>query len=385
MVKKDNTIRKLYSISLLSSNYIAPIYVVYLLDKGLGFSQIALLHIAKDITGFIFEIPSGIFADITNRKYSLALSAFLFLLSMFFFILGSEFIFLLFAFIFWGASFSFISGTDSAIAYDNAEDQAHFSRIISNMGLFRKISSFITKIIGPVIYSLYSVIPFIASGLNSLLQMLLSLTLKKDKKRTQKITVSDYLSRIKQAILIPNVFITMGIYAVLTSAITSLFVYQQPKLLECRISVKFFSIVYAVIFLFNIISSYFVRMIKKSTVPKLYSIILITTMSLSIYFLSKSNNSILIVLLMTFQSVMLTIITHLKTLQLNSLFSNHNRSGLLSIQSLIGNVVQSILIYISGILAERHGIEAGFVFLSLIPLLVLPIILFNKKDSLNQK
>src|SRR5665811_577021 len=46
-------------------------FILYLVEKGMSFTQIGILYAVREITINIFEIPSGIAADTFGRKNSL--------------------------------------------------------------------------------------------------------------------------------------------------------------------------------------------------------------------------------------------------------------------------------------------------------------------------
>lgn len=90
--------------------FFAPAFWVLQLQQTLTLAQIGILFSVLSISSFIFEIPTGAFADIYGRKFSTILGHLLIAVSyvaLFFF---HDFYYRLFIFIFLGFSTTFISG-----------------------------------------------------------------------------------------------------------------------------------------------------------------------------------------------------------------------------------------------------------------------------------
>ena len=49
---------------------VGPILVLYMLSKGLNYTEIMLLQSIFSITITIFEVPTGVIADRISRKFS---------------------------------------------------------------------------------------------------------------------------------------------------------------------------------------------------------------------------------------------------------------------------------------------------------------------------
>ena len=92
--------------------------ILFLLDKGMTYTQIGVLYAAREIITNLFEIPSGLIADIYGRKKSLAAALFIFILSFLIFWLSLNFWLYLFAFIIFGVADAFRSGSHKGMMMD---------------------------------------------------------------------------------------------------------------------------------------------------------------------------------------------------------------------------------------------------------------------------
>src|ERR687888_814123 len=97
----------------------APIWVVFLQNKGLTLTQVGLLEGVAWVLTAGLEVPTGAIADRWGRKTSIAIGAFLYALAMF--LIQAEALspaFLL-GYATWNTSLAFVSGADAALLYDS--------------------------------------------------------------------------------------------------------------------------------------------------------------------------------------------------------------------------------------------------------------------------
>ncbi|MDF1576227.1 MAG: MFS transporter [Bacteroidales bacterium] len=93
-------------------------FILFLVGKGISFTQIGLLYAVREVITNLFEIPSGIIADTFGRKRALAGSFILYIGSFVLFYLFQDFWFFLIAFILFGLAEAFRSGTHKGMIMD---------------------------------------------------------------------------------------------------------------------------------------------------------------------------------------------------------------------------------------------------------------------------
>jgi MFS family permease len=104
-------------------------FILFLLEKGISFTQIGLLYAVREVVTNLFELPSGIIADSFGRKRALSGSFILYISSFVLFYLFQNFWFFLLAFMLFGLAEAFRSGTHKGMIMDylklqNQDDQA---------------------------------------------------------------------------------------------------------------------------------------------------------------------------------------------------------------------------------------------------------------------
>lgn len=144
-----------------------PIIVPFYQENGLSQTQIYVLQSLFALTIVFLEVPSGYFADVLGRKLSIVLGAVLSTLGFILYSISYGFLPLLLAEFVLGIGYSFISGADSALAYDSfaAEgNEKDYLRYESHGSGFMGISEGTASIIGGFLAVLSLRAPLVAQA-----------------------------------------------------------------------------------------------------------------------------------------------------------------------------------------------------------------------------
>jgi len=128
-IKKDFQVKKFCYYGFLKNlRFFEPYLYIYLLQVvELNLFQIGLLLSIREFTMYIFEIPSGIFADQYGKKNELVLCFIFYIISFFLFYVGNQFLIIIFGMIFFGLGEAFRSGTHKAMIYSYLEQKGWFN------------------------------------------------------------------------------------------------------------------------------------------------------------------------------------------------------------------------------------------------------------------
>lgn len=140
-IKKDKQIWKFCFYGLLKNlKFFEPYLLIYLLGMGMSFLKIGILYSIREIVTYIFEIPSGIFADNYGKKKELMTCFVFYIISFIFFFIGTNMYFLIIAMIFFGLGEAFRSGTHKAMIYSYLEEKNWFKHKAFVYGRTRSFS-----------------------------------------------------------------------------------------------------------------------------------------------------------------------------------------------------------------------------------------------------
>lgn len=132
-VKKQ--LSKLYTSAILGNLSLSGAWVAILAARGFSLVQIGIAETVYHITSLIFEIPSGVFADVIGRKKMLVISTFLQLIGCSVMICSTNLFGVCLSIAFFAMSDNAASGTGDALAYDSLKlcgEESKFEKYASN-------------------------------------------------------------------------------------------------------------------------------------------------------------------------------------------------------------------------------------------------------------
>lgn len=158
------------------------IQTLFLLGKGLSLTQIFTLSSILLITGMVFEVPTGLFADRYGRKWSMVTGSFVSVIAWALWIFYSTFGGFVIIFILFGLARAFWSGSDEALIYDElkatgkeASAQKIFSRYNGILALAFTLSAliagFVAQLETKTLFTLLNQLTLIAATIGFLITL----------------------------------------------------------------------------------------------------------------------------------------------------------------------------------------------------------------------
>jgi MFS family permease len=147
--------------------FTTPIWNVFLLAKGLSFTQLGVLNSAWWVATVFGEVPTGYVADRIGRRTSLVVGALTHVVCVLVFGLLDSFWPILGIYTVWGIGQTFRSGSESAWLYDTLADQMAEQRFAAVKGRGTSVSLVVagaSALLGGWLYSLDPYYPFAAAG-----------------------------------------------------------------------------------------------------------------------------------------------------------------------------------------------------------------------------
>ena len=141
-IKKQTFLLYLYDL-LISFRLVDAVWVLFLLDRGYTLAQVGIAEGVFHITSMLFEVPSGMFADLFGRKKTLLLSGMAGILSSFFMALDGWSGWIYFGMICSALAFNLASGTQEAIVYDSLLEgkcEDRYKKVWANMSVIGRVA-----------------------------------------------------------------------------------------------------------------------------------------------------------------------------------------------------------------------------------------------------
>ncbi len=367
-------------------------FTLFLIEKGLPYTQIGTLYAVREIFIHLFEIPSGIIADTFGRKKSLISSFIIYISSFLVFYISNDFWFFLFAFILYGIGDAFRSGTHKGMIMDYLHLNHWSEQKINYYGHTRswsqKGSALSSLLAGLIVFYcgtyqnifLYSIIPY-------LLNLLLILSYPKELnhsfkqvKSTSKPRIGLTAKTLFQMIKQPNVIKIINTSAIHTAYMRAGKDYIQllmvnvalliPIMLNIEVEKKNGIIIGILYFLIYLITSYASILSSKVAAKNKSNISTITLLSgfifgiiCGILFIYK----LWVISMIAFVGIF--IVENIRKPILTGFIAdnvpNEILTSVISAQSLLKTILTAILALVLGIIADNYGIGASFMIVSL--------------------
>lgn len=135
MLNIKNQITRLYLSSALWNLSLTGAWVAILAARGYSLLEIGFAETVFHITSLLFEIPSGILADLLGRKNMLIVSTVMKIIGNFIMILSGNLYMVCAALAFYATSYNFSSGSGDALAYDSLKivgKETYYEKYASN-------------------------------------------------------------------------------------------------------------------------------------------------------------------------------------------------------------------------------------------------------------
>lgn len=138
--------------------FFTPFLIVFFIDNGLSFVEIGILFALREAIVYVFEVPSGVFADRFGKKNELFICFTAYIISFVLFFFSHGFTMLALAMIFYGFGEALRSGTHKAMIIQYLEFNGIKSRKSQVYGYtrsFSNIGSTLSSLLG-IVFILYT-------------------------------------------------------------------------------------------------------------------------------------------------------------------------------------------------------------------------------------
>ncbi|PTL58550.1 MFS transporter [Paraconexibacter algicola] len=127
--------RRLYAYAFLGDFVLLyPLYALLFEDHGLSTAEISSLLAIWSVTGFVLEVPSGVWADVVSRRRLLTLAPLLSGAAFGLWVAAPSYPVFALGFVLWGAQGALQSGALEALVHDELERQGHADRYAELLG-----------------------------------------------------------------------------------------------------------------------------------------------------------------------------------------------------------------------------------------------------------
>ncbi len=397
---KDSQIWKFCFYGLLKNlRFFEPYLYIYLLGIGINLFQIGILFAIRETIIYIFEIPSGIFADYYGKKTELLICFLFYIISFILFFIANNFFIIIYAMIFFGLGEAFRSGTHKAMIYSYLEQKGWFAEKTFVYGRTRSFS-----LIGSSVSAFLSILfilnlpsirwIFLICILPYILDFLLILSYPNNlnEKRENNLSIKKFVitsikqikSIFKKPILI-KILISSSLYDAIFKTIKD---YIQPiiKLLILTSGISILSnfdananikiilgVVYGIFYIFSSFASK--NIYRLNSIINSYKLMniffdIMGIILILLFFIMKYNMLILIIILFFFLYLLKDARRPLVVDSAGDIMDKKERATVMSIDSQFKSIFMIVLAPLLGYIAESYSIAIVFLSIGIFILIV---------------
>lgn len=370
--KYESNIWKFYTYKILTSlDITVSIFVLFLLANSLSMTQVMILQSVYTFFIFLFEIPSGVFADMYGRKTSLILSSLF--LTIAFLVFGFNSLYLIFfiAVFLKAIAKSLLSGADVALLFDSLKSinkTKLFSRFNGRSNSLEMLTLGISSVIGGTIATYYgNRILFFLSAIIFMVSLFFAFSFYEPKKHYKKIIEKNYIQHLKEATKFSFTNNTVR-YFLLYFSIFGFFAFMLYYLIQPFFTQEntklFVGIAVAGYFIFCSLGSFVSEhIIKRFKTKKL--LVTISLISAFAFFLIPLTNKYIAVGLVFINSFIVGVAGVLANQKINENTESHHRATVLSVLNFTQKLIYAIVAPFIGYIADIYTLNATFIVLGI--------------------
>ncbi len=215
--------------------FLSGVWILYLQHRGYSLAEIGLAEAAFHLAPILFEIPSGSFADLAGRRWSLATSSLLVVIANVLLWRADTLAIVMLALFLDGASYSFRSGADQAYLYDalNDDQRGTYGRFFGRLLSAGYLAGGLTTWVGAVLSERSYWIPLILSSILAVSGIILAIGLDEPaRERTQdrqhRRTIAGHVADVRSVLRAePVIAMMLAVAALFWTVLTIAGLYAQ--------------------------------------------------------------------------------------------------------------------------------------------------------------
>ncbi|MGW8184971.1 MAG: MFS transporter [Candidatus Moraniibacteriota bacterium] len=364
--KVAGNLRNMYVIRAIRSGMFSiPIIMEFFAENGVGLRDAIVLQSLFSWAAIAFEIPTGQFADAYGRKIAIVLGCIFSTLGFSFYAISYEFYGFLLAEVILALGMSFISGAYSAFLFDNQEEAKESGQSIlleGKSGRIGMLAEATTSLIGGSFLALISLrTPFYFDVALASVGIIFALRLVEPKVQRKVNRESSLVAAWRVLLLVHNhkeVKSLIFFSAVCSAATLNMVWFIQPYWISSGIPKFLFGVMWALLLLFGAKISDKAYSIEKRLGRKFSLLVILVASIVGYFFLGNLNfiwSSVFILPFYIARGLNEPITKNYVNLKI----AEEDRSTILSIKSLVGRLIFSIVGPMMGWVGEAYSLQTA--------------------------
>lgn len=365
----------------------SAIWVLYMVYKGLPLWQIGIIEGIFHTTSFIFEVPSGAWADLFGRKKVMVAGRGACAVSALILLFSNHFLGFAIGFIISAIGYNLNSGSEEALVYDSMKQagiEEEYLKVNSKLNLIIEISQGLGTFIGGILAEqsfVYCYVSVIGISLISLLPCLMFREPSIQKKKRERVSLGEHFKVCFRILKDnPKILKVLLYFPLVFTFNTVVFFYgQQYYLTEGCNKVEI-----SLIMLFSggisCIGALTCEMVL-SRLKKKTKYVASIMMGICIVLVS-SNQLWISILAFAGMSYANALLYPIQSTSLNRLIPSEQRATMISVDSMVFSLIMIVIFPICGVIADIVNLHVMFLGLGVLQITLSLCIYFYSCDIL---
>lgn len=352
-----------------SLNVTQGIWLIYLYTRGFTIFEIALFEGIFHLASILFEIPTGVIADILGRKTSRVLGILSYFIYIALILNTNSFGLIAVAFVFCGLSYVFESGAAEAIVYDTLIEMDQEDKYMKVNGVKEaifQIAGFVALMISGVIAEVNQEYTFYLTGVFFLIALFMifamkEVPIKRERKTLLELFKNQFIVSSKTVIKNKRLFLIIVIGAMMAAPITTIFFFMQNYFDAQNVPLSLITVYIGLHAGASAIGGIFAHRLEKKYGERkiLFFIPLFMTIA---FWLILVDNIIVIpfILLGTLDSIFYVVLTD----YINKIVSSEERATVMSFSGMTFSIVMIFVFTLIGLVIDVQDFRLAFMILA---------------------
>lgn len=367
--------------------FLIPVYIAFQ-NQYLTLTQMGLLASARYILMFLMELPTGVFADLWGRRISCAIGGIVDALGLFLIVLFPNSFWIIVGTLIRAIGESAMSGANTALIYDTLKESGRedeYIKIAAREGIFTQIGLILATLTGGFLYSISKTLPFLLTGISLTISSLIYLKMKEPHIDSIKYSWSSYIAKTKDGLkeILKNSYTKyLSLYFMFVAGISwSWMTYLNLVFLNSLgFNQSTQGIILSTIRVFNAIIIILVA-VKAYQFTKKYGAWIHPVIMGFGAFLALMPNLNLNIIAISFLMFASTLRFNLLNKLTNEVFDSRHRATALSSLNLLLGIIYSVIVAVSGPLAESSHPRWIYFWTGILPLPLLVYLTVKMKEA----
>jgi MFS family permease len=368
--KLSKKLRTYYVFRVLTTmNFIAPVFMLFLLDRGLSSFQVFVSQAVYMMAELLLMVPAGAFADKFGRKKALVLSNIVYAVSFVLYAYADSFVDVIAVELLFAACAATFCGATDAFLYDmlaEAKQEKRYQRVLGTVYALQAVMAGLASVVGGWLAKQDLGLPFLLSAVPASLSMVPLLMLKEPDRQKQEDASMTKLMKDAALFVAQHAKVRNVMYYVAFTGVTGFvgWMLLQPMLTGMGMKVEYLGVVMMLSFLARALGNKLAHVFDEKF-GKLDLLLVTAGFKAVLYLLVYLASGYYLVAWVLLFDLVGGLAAPIVSEQVNRHSKSENRATVLALSSMSGSLAVSVFSPMFGLYVDAYSEQAAYLLMAL--------------------